>query len=138
YVIEQRITMQRNLRFLLILSILVVVFGSSMIQNSLQASYRKLKAMVDVSNQCTSNNQCASEATGSRACGGPNGYVVYSTVHADSVRKIKQLASRTRALESENNRLNSVTSICSVENPPSVRCVNGKCIKSKEGAGRFF
>ncbi|CAF1295568.1 unnamed protein product [Rotaria sordida] len=120
--------MQCYLRLLLAFNILVGIIGSQATWNRIETTYKNLKAEVETSNRCTSSKQCAAEATGKRACGGPNGYIVYSTAKADSVRKIKWLASQTRSLETMYNRENDIVSICSMVMPPSVSCNSGKCV----------
>ena len=91
---------------------------------------KALTAAVQLENQCTTSADCATAAVGSRACGGPNSYVVYSTMssNAENIRSLAQLTTR---LEQQYNQENSIMSICSMVMPPTAVCdQSSKCVAS--------
>ncbi|CAF3908327.1 unnamed protein product [Rotaria sp. Silwood1] len=124
--------MQRYLRLLLLLNILVIIIGFPLTHKKLAATHIKLQAAVAASNRCTSSKQCAIEETGADPCGGPRGYTIYSTVDPKSVRKIKRLASETRsipaALNKEDRKKNPY-SACVRLIKPEADCKDKKCIE---------
>ncbi|MBD1582735.1 hypothetical protein [Pseudoalteromonas sp. S16_S37] len=77
---------------------------------------------------CDSTMQCQVEAVGSRACGGPSSYLVYSSKSANP-DTIKQLASKITHYESTYNAKNQMMSICQHLTKPSTQCVENKCVK---------
>jgi hypothetical protein len=101
--------------------------------NEISTTYQQLQNALNQSNKCSFDSECTSEPTGSRACGGPNGYVVYSTAKnpISYVNLIKDLAKKTRSLEDEFNHKRKMTSICSVEMQPRVECVANRCVKNQ-------
>ena len=61
--------------------------------------------------ECDSTNQCQILPVGSRACGGPSQYVVYSNKHVDS-KKAQALALQITNAEKVFNEKNKMMSIC--------------------------
>ncbi|BBN80048.1 hypothetical protein PA25_00330 [Pseudoalteromonas sp. A25] len=89
--------------------------------------HSQLKALTqDVT--CDTTMQCQVEAVGSRACGGPSSYIVYSNKSADS-EAVKKLASKITHYESSYNAQNRLVSICQHLTRPSAQCVENKCVK---------
>ncbi|MFK5959700.1 MAG: hypothetical protein QM495_12635 [Lutibacter sp.] len=75
---------------------------------------------------CTGNSNCEYIAYGSKACGGPTSYLVYST--SIDVELLKEKVAEYNEKEDLYNNTWSVFSDCSVVLPPtSVECINGKC-----------
>ena len=75
---------------------------------------------------CTSDSECHSIAVGNRACGGPQGYMVYSVAKTD-VPRLTDLAAQSARVEGEINALTGLASICSMQMPPTVGCVADLC-----------
>ncbi|NOU53028.1 hypothetical protein HG263_21230 [Pseudoalteromonas sp. JBTF-M23] len=89
--------------------------------------HNQLKTLTqDVS--CDTTMQCQVEAVGSRACGGPSSYIVYSNKSANP-DTIKQIASKITLFESTYNAKNKMMSICQHLTKPSTQCVENKCVK---------
>ena len=87
-----------------------------------------LNTVVQLSNQCDTSADCTTEPIGARACGGPGGYIVYST-NSCYVEYILSLAKLTSILERQYNEENSVISICSIVPQPVPICSkNQTCI----------
>lgn len=94
------------------------------------ARVRAIEAEVDLLvgvPQCADSTLCAYIGVGSKACGGPRRYAIYSKATTDSAL----LAERVRylnALEDHFNRKYGVYSDCSVPNLPRLGCVDGVCV----------
>ena len=75
---------------------------------------------------CEDNSTCDYIAFGSKACGGPINYLVYST--SINVDLLKQKVTTYNQLQSEYNKKWNVFSDCMAVMPPtSITCVDGKC-----------
>lgn len=87
--------------------------------------------------QCTTNSQCKVSAVGSRACGGPSDYIVYSTQSA-SEKQVSALSDTITLLESTYNAQTGSMSICQHLTAPSTQCVENKCVKLEGSAVSVF
>jgi len=74
--------------------------------------------------KCETNIQCTSIPVGHRACGGPTGYIIYSTLNTNKNKLIK-LSEIHMELSRKFTR---GFSICIYERPPYVEC-NNKCVQ---------
>ncbi len=91
----------------------------------LTALQEEIELLVD-SGVCSENSNCESIAFGSKACGGPKTYLVFST--SINLELLQQKVATYNALENSFNKRWGIISDCSVVLPPtSVTCVNGKC-----------
>lgn len=78
------------------------------------------------SKNCNDGSQCSYMAYGSKACGGPQGYLVFSS--EIDAEKLKTLVDKYTAAEAAYNKQNGIFSDCSLVAPPqSIGCVDGKC-----------
>ena len=85
----------------------------------------EIELLVD-SGVCTENSSCDYLAFGSKACGGPKAYLVFST--SIDVTLLQQKAATYNALENAYNQKWGIISDCMYLLPPtSVACINGKC-----------
>lgn len=84
----------------------------------------KILAASDLS--CTSASDCEVIAIGSRACGGPSGYLVTSK-NNQNLNEIETLAQRSENLQQEYNRNYRMISICSILARPMPKCVAERC-----------
>jgi hypothetical protein len=85
----------------------------------------EIELLVDTS-ICSENSDCDSIAFGSKACGGPKTYLVFST--SINVELLQQKVATYNALETAFNQKWGIISDCMVILPPtSVECINGKC-----------
>jgi len=91
----------------------------------LAALQEEIELMVD-SGVCSESSDCEYIAFGSKACGGPKTYLVFST--SINVELLQQKVITYNALENSFNKRWGIISDCSVVMPPtSIQCVNGKC-----------
>ncbi|MBE0424049.1 MAG: hypothetical protein IBX66_08940 [Lutibacter sp.] len=85
----------------------------------------EIKLLVD-SGVCSENSECEYIAFGSKACGGPKTFLVFST--SIDVALLQQKVATYNALENSFNQKWGIISDCSVPLPPlNVICVAGKC-----------
>lgn len=87
--------------------------------------------------QCSTSSQCKVSAVGSRACGGPSDYIVYSTQSAPQ-EQVSALSDTITQLESTYNVQKGMVSICQHLTAPSTQCVENKCVKLEGSAVSVF
>lgn len=85
----------------------------------------EIELLVDTS-ICSENSGCDYIAFGSKACGGPKTYLVFST--SINVELLQQKVANYNALETSFNQKWGIISDCMYLLPPTkVECINGKC-----------
>ena len=75
---------------------------------------------------CTNGDGCRTMAMGSKPCGGPTNYIIYSLSKTDEkslAEKVKQYTD----LQKEFNIKYNKKSDCLFLSPPTVDCLNGVC-----------
>jgi hypothetical protein len=76
---------------------------------------------------CNENTQCKFIAFGSKPCGGPWGYLIYST--SINVEELESMVADYNQKQADFNTKYSVISDCSAVMPPtSLTCENNTCI----------
>lgn len=79
------------------------------------------------SSACTDQSQCDYIAFGSKPCGGPWGYLIYST--SIDVDLLHYKVNLYNQLQREYNQRYRIVSDCALVNPPSaLLCEDGKCV----------
>mgnify|MGYP006897546521 CR=1 FL=1 len=101
--------------------LLGIIVNAKVTREDITSAHRALTAAVQLDNQCTTSADCTVLPTGSRACGGPSGHVVYAT-KSSNAKQIRSLAQLTTTLERQFNNENSIMSICSILMPPTPVC----------------
>ncbi|MBE0366707.1 hypothetical protein [Pseudoalteromonas aurantia] len=96
-------------------------------------SVRKQLTELTKNNACDNTVQCQVMPVGSRACGGPSSYLVFSKKYANP-HKVSTLADKITHLESQYNAKNRMVSICQHLTQPSTQCVENKCVKIEGSA----
>ena len=90
----------------------------------LEELYKKIVSISE-SKSCTNSSQWKFTAIGSKACGGPSGYIAYSSEINES--EFLDLVAQYTKLQKEYNTKNNIGSDCSlVASPSSITCENGK------------
>ena len=77
-------------------------------------------------NKACAGNDCKAMAMGSKPCGGPTRYIIYSLSKVDEkvlAEKVKNYTDLQKEINLKYNRVSD----CSFLMPPSVDCVNGVC-----------
>jgi hypothetical protein len=82
---------------------------------------------------CTSTDQCKTMALGHKACGGPEGFVAYST-KAGNAARIVSLGAAYEAERRSQTVKSGMMSTCSVQIDPGATCSAGTCVKQAGGA----
>ena len=96
---------------------------SQEVLNSLRADM----SSIEKNNECDTNAHCKVIAAGSRACGGPSHYMLYSTKNT-SDEKAKSIADKLTKYESIYNAQTGMQSICAMLTKPVTQCMNTKCV----------
>jgi hypothetical protein len=86
---------------------------------------------------CSSPAVCRTLPLGSKPCGGPRRYLVYSLDVTDSARLAAD-AARYNQAEARRNREEGLVSDCSMLLPPQVSCVSRKCVAVKSEPRRAY
>ncbi|MBI5720233.1 MAG: hypothetical protein HZC37_21375 [Burkholderiales bacterium] len=71
---------------------------------------------------CRDDSQCRALPLGAKPCGGPEGYVAWSTAATDE-RQLEALAARYKDARQARNQRLGLMSDCAVVPQPPVRCV---------------
>lgn len=84
---------------------------------------------------CSDHAQCRTIAWGSKACGGPQSYVAYSTLRTDA-SKLEALAKRHAEAQARDNEASGRLSNCMLVTDPGAQCVASRCVLNKVPAVR--
>jgi hypothetical protein len=76
---------------------------------------------------CTEDSQCKVLGVGSRPCGGPEQYLIYSTLHTDE-KMLSYTNDRYQKLKKQQNEKLGLMSTCQMLMPPVSACVENKCV----------
>lgn len=96
-------------------------------QAQLVQQIAEIEALIE-KGSCTSDGECKFIAYGSKACGGPQGYFVYSS-NVDEEKLMGLVEKHTRS-EALYNQQKGIMSDCSiVPEPQAIKCQNGNCIE---------
>lgn len=104
--------------------------------DDIKAAKNKLNSLI-ADKQCATSSQCKVNAVGSRACGGPSDYIVYSTQSA-SQEQVSALSDIVTLLESTFNAQKGMISTCQHLTAPNTQCVENKCVKLEGSAVSVF
>ena len=110
----------------LLLFLSLNLFAQDDILPQIQALNEVIYAVAAEDLSCEQESDCLKLAVGSRACGGPNGYVVTSKNNLKLESLVVDIDKVTN-LEDQYNRENNVYSICAMEMPPNVACEASLC-----------
>ncbi len=75
---------------------------------------------------CDNASQCRTLAVGHKACGGPEGYLAWSSKRSDGAR-LASLAARQAAERKAADARDGMMSTCSVVIDPGATCKAGRC-----------
>ena len=79
-----------------------------------------------IGKDCSNSGQCEVIAFGSKPCGGPWEYLVYSSSGTD-VELLIEKDNTYNQFQNEYNMKNGIGSDCAFVMPPEVSCADGKC-----------
>lgn len=96
----------------------------------LEQEMKKIHILI-AAGSCETASNCHYMPYGSKACGGPQGYLIYSS-NVDE-EELEALVKSYTKKEDLYNRLHGIMSDCSIPIPPEkLDCQEGKCIELKE------
>jgi hypothetical protein len=75
---------------------------------------------------CTESSQCRTVPVGARACGGPEGYMAYSTSGSNEA-SLLALSEKYRAERKASHVATGMVSDCRMIQNPGSQCVAGSC-----------
>ncbi|MFS4483635.1 hypothetical protein ACKGJY_11495 [Hyunsoonleella sp. 2307UL5-6] len=76
---------------------------------------------------CNTTFECKFIAFGSKPCGGPWRYLIYST--SIDIETLESMVENYNQMEAEYNEAFGIASNCAIENPPtSINCENNECV----------
>jgi len=76
---------------------------------------------------CSESNQCSFLAYGSKACGGPQGYILFSN-QVDVEALTAMVDNYTKAEDAYNRKFGIISNCMHVAPPTQLACENGKCV----------
>jgi len=80
---------------------------------------------------CETDRECESMPVGSRPCGGPHSYIVYSTaIDRDLEEKLINLSNKTKEIDRKQNQLNGTAGTCDYHLPKVLICTNNICTET--------
>ena len=100
--------------------------GASAPKQDTAGLYRSIREMVGDAS-CTANEQCRTLPIGHKACGGPEGYLVWSTAGTSESRLRALVESYNEARKREVQQSGRVSD-CSMVADPGARCEAGRCV----------
>ena len=83
---------------------------------------------------CEADAQCKTIAIGAKACGGPEGYLAWSTAHTDGAA-LERAADSYAAERRREIAARREVSTCSVQADPGAYCAAGTCRLRSGGGG---
>jgi hypothetical protein len=83
---------------------------------------------------CDGPQHCHSIAIGSKACGGPERYLAWSSKHDDGAR-LRALVARHAALRKQEDERAGLLSNCMAVQDPGASCRAGRCVLNPPGIG---
>ena len=115
------------------IALLAIVFSCS--NNSEISQEQELKELNDLKNDielliaegtCNENTNCDFIAFGSKPCGGPWSYLIFSTsINVDLLKE--KVATYNQKESIYNNTWGIISDCMAVSQPTSIKCINGKC-----------
>lgn len=76
--------------------------------------------------ECQQDSQCKVIGVGARPCGGPDQYLLYSTLHTDE-KMLSYTNDRYQKLKKQQNEKLGLMSTCQMLMPPVSACIENKC-----------
>lgn len=84
--------------------------------------------------RCDGDAQCHTIGVGSKACGGPERYLAWSSKDGDGSR-LKALVQQHAALRRQEDAASGMMSTCNLMLDPGATCQAGQCVLRAQGPG---
>jgi hypothetical protein len=104
----------------------VVVNDQEITAENLEKKLAEIRSMIDV-DSCSETDQCRFLAYGSKACGGPQGYLLFSN-QIDVEALTQKVEEYNRAEDAYNKKFGIISDCMFVTPPEKLTCENGKCV----------
>lgn len=105
----------------------VVADDQEITAENLEKKLAEIRSMVNT-DSCSETGQCRFLAYGSKACGGPQGYLLFS--NQIDVEALTQKVEEYNKAEDAYNKKFGIISDCMYATPPEkLICENGKCVQ---------
>lgn len=96
-------------------------------REQLDRQLAEIQSFIEEGN-CSSDSQCKFIPYGSKACGGPQGYLIFSS-NVDE-EKLKSMVEKYSQAEASFNKANNIMSDCSIPpEPQELACEDGECVE---------
>ena len=82
--------------------------------------------------ECDNASQCKTLPVGHKSCGGPEGYLAYST-KTGNTKQLMALAEQYAAARKAENERSGMLSNCMMEPDPGATCVANRCVLVRRG-----
>ena len=83
---------------------------------------------------CDGPQHCRSIAIGAKPCGGPDGFLAWSTKRTDE-KQLRSLLEQHAAARKQENLRDKMMSTCEMETNPGATCQAGRCTLGPRGQG---
>ena len=104
-----------------------VVDDQEISAKNLEKQLSEIHVIINAEN-CSGTNQCKFLAYGKKACGGPQGHLLFS--NQVNVEALTQMVEEYNNAEDSYNKKFGIISDCMYATPPAkLECVNGKCVQ---------
>jgi hypothetical protein len=105
---------------------LLMLTACASAQPPTEALWKKIQA-ANSDQRCDDSSQCHSLGVGSKACGGPENYIAWSSKNSDGAQ-LKALVEQHAAARRDDDKRLGMMSTCSVVSDPGASCRAGVCI----------
>jgi hypothetical protein len=105
---------------------LLMLTACASAQAPAEALWKKIQA-ANSDQRCDNSSQCHSLGVGSKACGGPENYIAWSSKNSDGAQ-LKALVEQHAAARRDDDKRLGMMSTCSVVSDPGASCRAGVCI----------
>ena len=110
-------------------SVLSLGAFAAMPENPADHIVKAMNVLNEQNLSCQTDDDCSSVAYGSKACGGPNGFMVVSSNNG-KLNQINTLANLTERVEEDYNRENEINSTCDQILAPETKCIQNSCVEA--------
>jgi hypothetical protein len=101
-------------------------------ENPTTALWQKIQA-ANANLSCDNGSQCHSLGIGSKACGGPENYIAWSSRNSDGAQ-LKTLVAQHATARREDDKRQGMMSTCTVVSDPGASCRAGLCVLNERAA----
>jgi hypothetical protein len=105
---------------------LLILTACASAQTPTEQLWKKIQA-ANTDLACDDSSQCHSLGVGSKACGGPENYIAWSSKNSDGAQ-LKALVEQHAATRRADDKRLGMMSTCSIVSDPGATCSAGACV----------